>query len=334
MSDHANSHAFAARAFMLALVTMMAWHAHHANAQYSVIPEEACAPGMGASCATDCDDIWDKQRYESLVQARLDAVWMSPVGSTFRSEILDPGSGEAVVSQDLDFGFRVAPQVTLRSYLIEGFTAEFVYLGIDDWRSLARFDDVPPTPNLDAEVEAEASFRNFELNWLSDPSVLGTRWVAGLRHLQYDDSLREAYVLDTGGGPVNETALGEAENRLFGPQFGLDLDIAVERTLLQFGGKLGFFNNRTNQTGPAYTDALVIDGTPESTFETDADEFTFAAEIDVLLQQSISRCFAMHVGYQGLYLDNVVQSASQVGGPSEGETLWLHGLVLGGQLAY
>ncbi|WP_182865103.1 BBP7 family outer membrane beta-barrel protein [Rhodopirellula sp. JC639] len=259
---------------------------------------------------------------------------MRPTGSSFRSEILDPSSGDTVVFQDLDFGLRVGPQVTLRSFLIDGFTAEFVYFGLDDWRSSARFDDVPPTPNLDAAIEAQASFQNFELNWLSDPSVLGTRWIAGLRYLQYDDSLREAYVLDAGLGPVQETAMGRAENQLFGPQVGMNLDIEVDRTLLQIGGKLGFFNNQTNQSGPAYSNALVIDGTPESMFDVDADEFTFAAEIDVLIRRTITRCLAIHLGYQGLYLDNVVQSASQNGGPSDGESLWLHGLVLGGQWTY
>jgi hypothetical protein len=259
---------------------------------------------------------------------------MSPAGASFRSEILDPDSGDTVVSQDLDFGFRVAPQVTLRSFLTYGITAEFVYLGLEDWRSSATFDDVPPTPNLDAEIEAEASLQNFELNWLSDPSVVGTRWIVGLRYLEYDDSLRESYVLDTGLGPVGETALGQAENLLFGPQLGLDLDIAVDRTLWQFGGKLGFLNNRSNQSGPAYADALVIDGAAESMFETDSDEFTLLAEIDVMIQRAVTHCFAVHIGYQGLYLDNAIQSASQTGSPAKGRSLWFHGLVLGGQLAY
>jgi len=279
-------------------------------------------------------DSWYQQRNHSHFSARVDSVWLQPSGSTFLSEILDPGSGDAVISQELDFGFRVAPQITLRSYLLEGFTAEFVYLGIDDWRSSATFDDVPPTPNLDAEIESEASFRNFELNWLSDPSVLGTRWMIGLRHLQYDDSLRESYLLDTGLGPVAETALGEAENRLFGPQVGLDLDVPWYRTLLQFGGKLGFFNNRSRQSGPAYVNALVIDGNPESTFTVDSDEFTFAGELDLLFHRGLTPGLSVHIGYQGLYLDNVVQSAAQVGSPAEGDVLWLHGLVLGGQLAY
>ena len=287
-----------------------------------------------SSAKSHGEEFWNQYRCQSIFSARVDGVWMSPAGQSFRSEILDPGSGETVVSRDLDFGFRVAPQVTLRSFLIDGFTAEFIYLGIDDWRSSATFDDVPPTPNLDAAIEAEASFHNFELNWLSDPSVLGTRWIVGLRYMEYDDSLREDYVLDVGAGPVNETAFGRAENRLFGPQLGLELDIPVDRTLFQCGGKIGFLNNRTNQTGPAYVNALVIDGTPESMFEVDADEFTFSAEIDLLLQHAITQCIAVHVGYQGLYMDNVAQSASQIGGPAKGRSLWLHGLVLGGQFAY
>ncbi|MEM8669841.1 MAG: BBP7 family outer membrane beta-barrel protein [Planctomycetota bacterium] len=277
---------------------------------------------------------WNVRRYRSVLTTRIDSVWMAPTTSAFRSEILDPGSGNVVVSQDLDFGLQLAPQVTLRSFLIDGVTAEFIFLGGIDWESTASFDDVPPTPNLDADVKAEASLLNFELNWVSDASVLGTRWIAGLRYLEYEDSLTESYILDIGAGPVNETAFGEANNRLFGPQLGLELDVAIERTLLQFGGKLGFLNNRADQAGPAYVSALVIDGTPESTFNVNTDHFTLSAEIDALIQHSITSNCAVHVGYQGLFLNRVIQSASQVGSPSQSQNLWLHGLVLGGQWIY
>ena len=179
-----------------------------------------------------------------------------------------------------------------------------------------------------------SSLQNFEVNWLSDPTSLGARWIVGLRYLEYEDSLLEAYVLDSGGGPVNETAYGDAVNRLFGPQLGAEVDVAWDRTLLQFGGKLGFLNNRTDQTGPGYTDALVIDGAQESTFQVDTDQFTFSAEIDAMIQQTITRHLAVHLGYQGLYMDSIVQSASQVGSPSDGRSLWLHGLVLGAQCVY
>ena len=65
-----------------------------------------------------------------------------------------PGTSDTVVSQDLEFGFQVTPQFTLRSLLIDGFTAEFIYLARIDWESSTTFSDVPPTPNLDAQIDA------------------------------------------------------------------------------------------------------------------------------------------------------------------------------------
>ena len=257
---------------------------------------------------------------------------MSPSGATFRSEILDPGTGSAVVSEDLDFGVPVAPQVSLRSFLLNNVTAEFVYLDMDGWESNAVFNDVPPSPNLDARIQSQASLRNFEANVLGDPSVIGTRWIAGLRYIEYADSLNENYVLDSGVGPVvTESAFAEASNSLFGAQFGLELDIAVHRTLFQVGSKVGLFNNRTNQTGPAYADALTIDGVAESTFDLDTDQFTVLLDFDVMLQQNLTERISFHVGYQGWFLDNIAQAASQSGGPTDEENLWFHGLVLGGQ---
>ncbi|MEM9645173.1 MAG: hypothetical protein AAF989_09270, partial [Planctomycetota bacterium] len=63
-------------------------------------------------------------------------------------------------------------------------------------------------------------------------------------------------------------------------------------------------------------------------------EFTFSAEIDAMVQRWLTRSIAVHVAYQGLYLDNVTQSASQIGSSAAGRGLWLHGLVLGGQWSY
>lgn len=42
---------------------------------------------------------------------------------------------------------------------------------------------------------------------------------------------------------------------------GIGVNIDIGRNLLWFGSKLGFLNNRTDQTGPRYNNALVIDGT-------------------------------------------------------------------------
>ncbi|MEL7264723.1 MAG: BBP7 family outer membrane beta-barrel protein [Planctomycetota bacterium] len=257
---------------------------------------------------------------------------MRPVGADIQSNVRDLGSGQTLVSEDLDFGLRVAPQVTLRSFLTDNTTAEFVFLGDVKWSSFHSFAGLPSIPNLSGSAQATASLRNFELNWFSDPSVLGTRWIVGLRHLNYNDRLDLDYTLTSGTTTIRETATGTADNQLFGPQFGMDLDVALDETLLQFGTKLGFYNNRNRQSGPTYASELVIDGTPEPTFRSRDDAFTFAAEIDLMLQHHVTQNFALHIGYQGMFLDHVIQTGSQDGSPSGGRNLWLHGLVLGGQL--
>lgn len=268
----------------------------------------------------------------SFFWAGVDAVWLSHGGGDFRSEILDPTNGSISVAQDLASGLTVAPRVRIGSRLLDWIGAEFIYFQSGDWESTADIAGTAAVPELNATVAHSADLRNFELNFIGPRSILDTHWLIGMRYLRYQDSFTETYQWQPAIGPViNETAAGSAENEAFGPQAGLTLDIDIGRYLLSFGSKLGLLNNRTDQTGPSYNDALVIDGTPEPTFRRDADELMWLGDLEINLTRAITQHATLRIGYQGLFLDQVVQSSAQNGRQAEAENLWFHGLVLGGE---
>ena len=271
-----------------------------------------------------CEDAW--------CWVTADAIFLSHSGSDFRSEILDPGSGSVTISQDLEHGFPVAPRIQVATRLYGCWHAQLVYFGTDAWDSTARIRDVPPMPDLSADINYEAELQNVELNFLQGPSFIDTFWLVGLRYLKYQDSFMEAYRLDPALGPsIAETAIGEADNSLFGPQIGLFQDVGNRITELRMGGKLGFMNNRIKQFGPAYDNAITIDGVPEIRFDNEIDEFAFLGEVSLTLSHHFTRHLSLRVGYQGVYLDSIAQSATQNGQPATDRNLWIHGALLGAQ---
>ena len=270
--------------------------------------------------------------HSSLFSVGVDAIWLSHGGGDFRSEILDPSSGTVSSVQDLAAGLTVAPRFRVSSRLFDEVRTEFIYLQSDDWDSRADIAGTEATPELDASIQYTADLQNFELNFIGAPSVIDTQWLLGLRYLRYRDSFIESYQLESAIGPtIDESAVGFAENEAMGPQAGIGLNIDIGQTTLSLGSKFGLLNNTTHQTGPSYLDALVIDGTPESSFENESDELMWLADIEVSIVRSITSRASLRIGYQGLFLDRIVQSAAQNGGQAEAENLWFNGLVLGGQ---
>lgn len=92
-------------------------------------------------------------------------------------------------------------------------------------------------------------------------------------------------------------------------------------------------NNNITQSGPAYDNALTIDGNPETRFDNDSDEFAWLGELSVTLQHFVSPSVSLRLGYQGLFLDNVAQSATQNGRQADASQISFHGAVFGVQWA-
>jgi hypothetical protein len=124
---------------------------------------------------------------------------------------------------------------------------------------------------------------------------------------------------------IEVTASGEAVNDVFGPQAGVGLDLGGGSTLLHLGGKLRLMNNRIRQSGPEFDNAIVIDGNPETRFDNESNEFAWLGELEVTPTHHVSRNIAFRLGYQGLFLDNVAQAATQNGRQSEPEQISFHG---------
>ncbi|MEZ6090013.1 MAG: BBP7 family outer membrane beta-barrel protein [Pirellulaceae bacterium] len=268
--------------------------------------------------------------YNAWVNVTADAIFLTHSDSAFRSEILDPGNGTVTVAQDLEHGFPVAPRLRIGTLLLDSFRTELSYFGTDGWNSSAQIRNVAPFPDLAADIDYEAQLHNIEWNFISGPSEIDAHWLIGVRYLNYQDSFLESYRLDPGFGPlITETAQGEAENSAFGPQIGVGLDLGGGTTFLQLGGKLGLMNNRVTQTGAAYDTALTIDGNPETRFSNRSDEFAWLGELSVTLNHFVTRSLSLRMGYQGLFLDNVAQSARQNGRQAMAEQISFHGAVFG-----
>ncbi|QDV45853.1 hypothetical protein Enr13x_57560 [Stieleria neptunia] len=271
-------------------------------------------------------------RYQSLFWVGVDSLWLTHSGSEFRSEILDPGNNTVTIAQTLDHGLPVAPRVRMGTLLLDSFRTELSYFGTVGWESSATLRNVAPLPDLDATIDYDAELHNVEWNFFGGQSEVDSHWLIGLRYLRYRDSFSEAYRLDTGFGPlIEETARGEATNDAFGPQAGVGLDLGGGSTRLHLGAKLGLMNNQVQQSGPGFNDAIVIDGIAETTFDNDSNEFAWLGDLEVTLEHQVSRSVSFRLGYQGLFLDNVVQSATQNGQQSKASQISFHGLVLGAQ---
>jgi hypothetical protein len=290
--------------------------------------EIVCASGYGLQGLAEIKN-------QSLFWAGVDAVWLSHGGGDFRSEILDPANGTIRVAQDLTSGLTVAPRIRLGSALLDTVRMEFIYFQSGDWDSTAEIAGTAAVPELNATVDYSADVRSFEWNFIGPQSVIDTQWLLGLRYLRYRDSFLERYQWQPAVGPViNEAAAGSAENEAFGPQAGIGLNIEIGRNMLSFGSKLGLLNNRIHQTGPSYNNAIVIDGVPETTFQSNVDELLWMGDIEVGLTRYVTPHFALRIGYQGMFLDQVVQASSQNGRQAAAENLWFHGLALGGELIW
>jgi hypothetical protein len=285
----------------------------------------------GTCVDAECFTLADIQ-YESLFVLTVDSLWLTHSGSSFRSEILDPNNNSVVVAQELEYGIPIAPRIRLGVLLLEDLRTEFSYFGTSDWESTASLRNVPPVPDLSADIAYEAELQNFEWNFLSGQSDVDSHWILGMRYLEYTDSFVEDYRLDTGFGPViTERASGEVENRALGPQVGVGFDFGGGSTFIHFGSKLGFMNNQIEQFGPGYLDAITIDGNPETTFRSKNDEFAWLVDLDITGHYFISNHIAIRVGYQGLFLDRIAQAATQRGQQALADDISFHGAVFGVQ---
>ena len=317
--------------YLVLLVCCFAADQSLSYAQHCASPttKDACSFGLNESLGFTCGPN-PQHRYQSLFWAGIDGMWLTHSGSAFRSEVLDPNNNSVVVSQTLEHGLPIAPRFRLGSLLTENVRGELSYFGTSGWESSARIQNVAPLPDLNANVNYDAQLNNFECNFMTTGSIYDPYWLLGVRYLRYEDSFVESYRLDPGFGTViEETANGDAANDLFGPQVGLGMQMFGGS--FQFGGKIGFMNNQISQSGPSYTNAILIDGNPETTFDNESDTFVLLGDLEVTLTRQISSNLSIRLGYQGLFLDNIAQSATQNGGQAQPDEIAFHGFLFGAE---
>ncbi|MEM9646484.1 MAG: hypothetical protein AAF989_15945, partial [Planctomycetota bacterium] len=150
----------------------------------------------------------------------------------------------------------------------------------------------------------------------TDPT-LDTTFRLGLRYLNYSDSFDERFARPVGVNPaINERAQGEAKNFMLGPQMGVGYGKEIGPLWIDGFLNLSLLHNSLEQSGPAYSGALTIDGVQDPRFGVEESDVTYAAEFGVNAVYPIFERLHLRVGYRGLNLDEVLESARQNGGPA------------------
>ncbi len=188
------------------------------------------------------------------------------------------------------------------------------YLWIEDWEAsapvvipaLAQIGTNPPTPQFDTvSLFYTSELRTAELS-LRRNVVRGANLTAGFRYVEFDESLRAE--LATAGVPA--TALFNTTNRLYGFQLGADALLIRHCRRVRVDGfvKAGIYWNDAEVDVAAVGPALA-----NPAFGSNSDErASFLCEAGVFAGYQVTRHVAVRVGYQVMFLDEVVTASSQV----------------------
>lgn len=170
----------------------------------------------------------------------------------------------------------------------------------------------------------------------------------GFRWFQLEDELEIGGNVDgtAGYGPSDIYYKSEAENNLFGYQFGSRLSYCMgSRTMLNLGGKIGvygndatYFHSISTTTIPAYTDSQGAGAGDIFTEQSDV-ALSGLGELDLGLGYRISNCWTINGGYRVLAACGVATSLGQMpteyttaasaGSVRADDSLILHGAYVG-----
>jgi len=263
--------------------------------------------------------------HHSPLTIDIGVMFLARDGSAFQTELIELASGQTFLTQSVDHGFDGGFYIDTTALLNENWRGEFGYFGVGNWTATGRLDDPNDLTELSADVRYEANLQSLQWNLATDPT-LDTTFRLGLRYFNYRDSFDERFTRPAGVNPdVTEQAMGEAKNFMIGPQAGIGYGKGIGPVWLDGFLNLALLHNSLEQTGPAFRDALVIDGVDEPRFSVEESDVTYATEFGVNAVFSIFDRLHLRVGYRGLNLDEVLESARQNGDPASRSQVSFHG---------
>lgn len=239
--------------------------------------------------------------------------------------LLDDGVDEILNVTALDFDAETGARLAISRRLNACYRVEAAWFGISDWQAgastNAAFNLTLPTGGTVAVADAtfayNSQFHSVELNlrrqctnWFE--ALAGARWIA------LDDQF-------AAGGTVGSFYAIDVENRLYGAQLGGRATVLDHggRFFADFSAKFGLFGNAAEGTAAVpLAAATVSDHDSQASLMVDLDlrgRWQFHPRAD------------LHVGYQMLWLDELMLAAEQfdLGVMHANGHLFMHGPHIG-----
>jgi hypothetical protein len=293
-------------------------------------------------CTVEADVLWLQRSAGN--GALLGRTFNVPNGATI----------DTLASGDATYGMQAGTRFRLLVPCDDCATVEGIYFGMQMWnggssvtpnvaaRSLAdspwtQTDKILGGFDQSLAFHSTSRLNNAEINFRQ---VLGTnngetiRWLAGLRYVQWDESL----ALD--GINALPTAFEEIEvschNQMFGPQLGAEVRRAWDRWTLSVEGKAALLVNVFQQYRSNGNSSGVLPGALPAILP--LYEANHSSGVAGVVDLSIVATYALtqHVfargGYQLLYLAGLAEAPMQFGSYDSRGDLFLHGPLLGLEL--
>jgi len=300
---------------------------------------ESDAPKIGsdakAAQVAPCDDGCWRPGWQFAVDAlilrreHMDAVPL----------VVDTGSGATLLdADDIGLSHRGGLRLEASRQIINSCNdIEFEFFFVDQWSALSTIAD----PGAELVMYGAAfgtdpitlgygnDLYSFELNWRRALGAGRIKTLLGFRVMELDENMQ---VTDAVSPP--ELFLGDVDNHLIGFQVGIEGTL-YQRCRLQIEGglKTGIYHN------DADFDAAFPQAGPAATFHAARDHTTFAGELWLGANYSVTDRLALRLGYQAMWIEGVAVLPEQLddlavpilGDLDMGGSPFYHGFYLGGQ---
>jgi hypothetical protein len=270
----------------------------------------------GYSCPTwyvEAEAMWldrDQPRETRLAE---DQNGLGPIGQ--RPTLL--------TSNALDYHTSWGPRLTLGHWLDDCRRCELTYYGLQHWQQAEELIstqqpfnisfpfDTPVDSNFDGaqrlRVVGSSDLNNLEWNWLNDNTCAWAVPFHGLRYFAFHDEI--ALSLFEADGRIGLYDV-DTDNHLLGYQVGALVDRRVSEVLAwNVQAKAGAFVNfarqstflSAEQSAIIYRDVTVRD-----------EELAFVGDLSFNVECQLTRCLALTVGYQLLWVDGLALAPEQL----------------------
>ena len=160
----------------------------------------------------------------------------------------------------------------------------------------------------------EAKFHSLESNLVisNDEKWNGINALLGFRYITMNDSLDLSDRINSNSFRDRQ----EAKNRMIGPQLGFNVTRNWDNVFLNASVKAGFFLNRVDETGPAFSGPRPI-GSIAPRFARSDNAYSTLGEYDLSLGYRINDRSTIELGVFGMSFSKASQVRNSWGSPSE-----------------